>query len=109
MIHLLFLKQHAVKNTYKNPFITDHATILVNIYAFAVPYAIFMHLGSEEEITLLEFDEVEEGDQQENPQAASPEGEDQNPEELPECPDHRPTSFLKGKPRSILSLLVFYK
>ena len=66
-----------------------------------------MHLGSEEEITLLEFDEAEEGDQQEIPQA--PEEEEQNPEELLECPDHRPTSFLKGKPRSILSLPVFYK
>ena len=79
------------------------------MYAFAIPYAIFMHLGSEEEITLLEFDEVEEGDQQENPQVVAPEGEEQNPEELPECPDHCPTSFLKGKPQSILSLLVFYK
>ena len=68
-----------------------------------------MHLGSEEGITLLEFDEVEEGYQQENPQAAAPEGEEQNPEELPECPDHRPTSFLRGKPQSILSLSVFYK
>ena len=68
-----------------------------------------MHLGSEEEITLLEFDEVEEGDQQENPQVAAPEGEEQTLEELPECPDHRPTSFLRGKPQSILSLLVFYK
>ena len=53
-----------------------------------------MHLGSEEEITLLEFEEAEEGDQQENPQAAAPEGVEQNPEELPKCPDHRPTSFL---------------
>ena len=82
---------------------------LVNIYAFAISYAIFMYLGSEEEITLLEFDKVEEGDQQENPQVTAPEGEEQNPEELPECPDHRPTSFLRGKPRSILSLPVFYK
>ena len=105
MIYLLFLKQHAVKNTYKNAFLT--ATILVNIYAFAIPYAIFMHLGSEEEIMLLEFDEVEE--REENPQAAAPKGEEQNPEELLECPDHCPTSFLKGKPRSILSLPVFYK
>ena len=47
---------------------------------------------------LLEFSEEEEGDQQEIPQAAAPEEEEQNPEELPECPDHRPTSFLKGKP-----------
>ena len=86
-----------------------HYFILVRMYAFAIPYAIFMHLGSEEEITLLEFNRVEEGDQQENPQAAAPEGEEQIPKELPECPHHRPTSFLKGKPRSILSLLMFYK
>ena len=64
MMHLLFLKQHAVKNTYKNPFIMYHLTILVNIYAFAISYAIFMHIGSTEEITLLEFNEEEEGDQQ---------------------------------------------
>ena len=108
-IHLLLLQHHDVKNTYKNAFITYHHIILVVMHTFAKPYAIFMHLGSEEEITLLEFDEVEEGDQQENPQAAAPEGEEQNPEELPECPNHRPMSFLKGKPRSILSLLVFYK
>ena len=68
-----------------------------------------MHLGSEEEITLLDFEEAEEGDQQENPQVAAPEGVEQNPEELSECPDHRPTSFLQGKPWSILSLPVFYK
>ena len=79
------------------------------MYAFAISYAIFMHLGSTEEITLLEFNEGEEGDQQEIPQAAAPKEEEQIPEELPECPDHCPTSFLKGKPRSILSLPVFYK
>ena len=76
------------------------------MHTFAIPYAIFMHLGSEEEITLLEFDEVEEGDQQENPQAAAPKGEEQNPEELLECPNHRPTSFLKGKPQSTLEALL---
>ena len=86
-----------------------HHFILVRMYVFAISYAIFMHLGSEEEITLLDFDEVEEGDQQENPQVVAPEGEEQNPEELSECPDHLPTSFLRGKPRSILSLPVFYK
>ena len=68
-----------------------------------------MHIGSAEEITLLDFNEEEEGDQQETPQAAVPKEEEQTLEELLECPDHRPTSFLKGKPRSILSLLVFYK
>ena len=68
-----------------------------------------MHIGSTEEITLLEFNEEEEEDQQETPQATSLGEEVQTPKELPECPNHRPTSFLKGKPQSILSLLVFYK
>ena len=67
-----------------------------------------MHIGSPEGITLLEFEAVEEEDQ-EAPQQVALESEEQAPEELPECPDHRPTSFLKGKPRSILSLLCFYK
>jgi hypothetical protein len=29
-------------------------------------------------------------------------------EDLPECPDHRPAIFLKGKPQCMLNLL-FYK
>ena len=58
---------------------------------------------------MLEFNKEEERDQQETPQAATPEEEEQTPEELPECLDHRPTSFLKGMPRSILSLPLFYK
>ena len=86
-----------------------HHTILVSKYAFAISYVILMHLGSTEEITLLEFNEGEEGDQQEIPQAIAPEGKEQTPDELLECPDHRPTSFLKGKPWSILSLPAFYK
>ena len=68
-----------------------------------------MHIGSTEEITLLEFNEEEEGDQQETPQAIAPGEEEQTPKELPKCPDHRPTSFLKGNLRSILSLSLFYK
>ena len=70
-----------------------HHTILVSMYAFAMSYATFMHIGSIEEITLLEFNEGGEGDQQEIPQAAAPEGEEQTLEELPECPDHRPLPF----------------
>ena len=67
-----------------------------------------MHIGSPERITLLEF-EAEEEENQEAPQHVDLESEEQALEELPECPDHRCTSFLKGKPRSILSLLCFYK
>ena len=76
-----------------NAFIMCHHAILVRMYAFAIPYAIFMHLGSTEEITLLEINEGEEGDQQEIPQAAAPKEEEQTLEELPEYLDHRPHLF----------------
>ena len=45
----------------------------------------------------MEFELVEEEDQ-EAPQQVALEGQEQAPEELLECPNHRPTSFLKGKP-----------
>ena len=77
--HDAFVNTMLLRNTYTNAFFMYHHTALVNIFAFAIPYTIFMHLGSKEEITLLEFDEVEEGDQQENPQVVAPEGEEQNP------------------------------
>ena len=35
--------------------------IRVVIHAFAISYSIIMHIGSTEEITLLEFNEEEEG------------------------------------------------
>ena len=68
-----------------------------------------MHIGSSEEITLLEFNEEEEEDQQETSQAVALGEEEQTLDDLPECLDHRPTSFLKGKSQSILSLLCFTK
>jgi len=66
-----------------------------------------MHVGSQEGITLLEFEAVEEEDQQEAQQPIALEGEEQVLEDLPECPDNKPSSYLKGNPRSILSLLCF--
>ena len=87
----------------------SYRIIRVIVYAFMISYAILMHIGSTEKITLLEFNEEEKGDQQETPQATAPGEEEQTPEELPECPDHGPTSFLKGKPRGILSLPLFYE
>jgi hypothetical protein len=35
-----------------------------------------------------------------------PEAEEHR-EDLPECVDHQPSSFEKGKPRSIISLLLY--
>ena len=73
-----------------------------------VSYFMFMHIGSPEGITLFEFEAKEEENQEAQLQV-SPKSEERALEELSECPDHRPTSFLKGKPQSILSLLCFYK
>ena len=52
-------------------------------------------------VTLLEFEPVLPEEQEVQ---APEEGAD---EEVLECPNHQPSSFLKGKPRSILSLLCF--
>ena len=62
-------------------------------------------IGMPEGVTLLEFEganQEEEPEVQEIDEAAVE-------EELPECPDHHPSSFQKCKPRSILSLPCFYK
>jgi hypothetical protein len=71
-----------------------------------------MHaIGAPEGVTLLEFEPMNPEEQQGEPQEVQPpettrEG-GPNLEDLPKCPDHQPTSFLKGKPWSILSLLCF--
>ena len=67
-----------------------------------------MHIGSSEGITLLEFEEEPE-EQQEAPLVIALEGEEQTLEDLLECRNHIPTCFIKGKPRSILSLPCFTK
>jgi hypothetical protein len=36
-----------------------------------------------------------------------PEVDEEVGEDLPECPDHRPSSFERGKPRSTISLLLY--
>ena len=64
-----------------------------------------MHaIGATEEITLVELDvdlqeERQEVQHQEVPREGEPEAD-----HLPECPDHQPSTFMKGKPRSIISL-----
>ena len=73
-----------------------------------ISYFMLIHIGSPEGVTLLEFEEEAE-ENQEIPQPAAPEGEELASAELSECPNHQPTSFLKGKPRSIISLLYFVK
>jgi hypothetical protein len=55
------------------------------------------HTGSQEGTPVAVPEESEEQpEEQEVPEADEKVGED-----LPECPDHRPSSFERGKPRSI--------
>ena len=73
-----------------------------------ISYSMLMHIRSSEGIILLEFKE-EPKEQHEASQDIALEREDQSLEDLPECPNHRPTSFINGKPRSFLSLPCFTK
>ena len=63
-------------------FITLYPMLLVIIYASMISYSVLTHIGSSEGITLLEFEEEPE-QQQEAPQAIAPEGEEQTLEDLP--------------------------
>jgi hypothetical protein len=55
-------------------------------------------------VTLLEFEGAipeEDQEQPREPEEAASEGN--AVDELPECPEHSPSSFLKGKPRCMLT------
>ena len=106
--NLLSASGNAAENTYEDAFITSYHIIHVIIFVSMISYSMLMHIGLSEWKTLLEFKEEPE-EQQEAPQAIAPEGEEQTLEDLPKCQDHRPTSFIKGKSQSILSLPCFTK
>jgi hypothetical protein len=66
------------------------------------------HIGSQEEL-LVAVPEVQVGvNQQEIPAQEVQEAEKPG-EELSECVDHQSSSFEKGKPQSITSLLLYKK
>jgi hypothetical protein len=64
------------------------------------------HTGSQE-VTLVAVPEEPE-EQPEVQEQEVPEADEEVGEDLPECPDHRPSSFKKGKPRSISVLVCKY-
>ena len=62
-----------------------------------------MHtIGAVEEITLVEL----EADPQEVQHQEIPGEGELEADHLPECPDHQPATFVKGKPWSIISLPI---
>jgi hypothetical protein len=64
------------------------------------------HTGSQEEVPVAVQEEQAGGRPIGNQAHEVPEVEEQG-EDLPECVDHQPSSFEQGKPRSILSLLLY--
>jgi hypothetical protein len=64
------------------------------------------HTGSQEKIPVVVPEEQAEVDPQEIQAQEVPEAEEPG-EELLECMDHQPSLFERGKPRSILSLLLY--
>jgi hypothetical protein len=61
------------------------------------------YLGAPQGVTLLEFALLEPAEPQKDPPQEGEVGE----EDSPKCPNHHPTTFIVGKPRSILSLPIF--
>jgi hypothetical protein len=63
-------------------------------------------IGVPKGVTLLEFEgAIPEEDQEQQREPEDPAGEGVPADVLPECPDHHPSSFLKGKPRCMLTQL----
>jgi hypothetical protein len=61
-------------------------------------------IGILEGVTLLEFEGALLEEDQELPREPEEPASEGVPEDkLPECPDHRPSSFLKGMPRCMLT------
>jgi len=84
-----------------------HFIITFHLFCIHDSYVVHMHaIGVPEGVTLLEFKQglLEEQQQVQEQKVQAPEGV-VNEAELLECLDHQPSSFLKGKSRSILSLL----
>jgi hypothetical protein len=64
------------------------------------------HTGSQEESPVAVSEEQTEADLQELQAQEVPEEEEQG-EDLPECVDHQPSSFERGKPQSIIKSLLY--
>ena len=84
-----------------------HFIIIFHLLCMHDSYTMHMHaIGVPEGVTLLEFEQVLSEEQQQAQEQEVQAPEEGANEEVLECPDHQPSSFLKGKPRSILSLLI---
>jgi hypothetical protein len=89
-----------VKHVHSYASIHDHHLSLYIITFLVFTHTHVHHTGSQEEVTVLEPEEQVEGAQLDVP-AQEVQANEEADEELQECPDYRPSSFERGKPRSI--------
>jgi hypothetical protein len=65
-------------------------------------------IGVPEGVMLLEFEGAHQEEEHEQPEEPEvPASEESAVEELPECPNHYPSSFLKGKPQCMLTQYIY--
>jgi hypothetical protein len=82
---------------------TLHSLSMLHLFLCIHEIYLCIHAVSVPEgVTLLEFEGAHQEEEQEQPEEPGV-----PKEELPECPDHRPSSFLKGKPRCMLTQLLY--
>ena len=65
-----------------------------------------MHAIGAIEITLVELDVDPQEENQEVQHKEVPREREPKADHLPKCSDHQPATFMKGKPRSIISLSI---
>ena len=73
------------------------------------PFLIIMHAIGAPDATASFEPQVNPEGQEINPEVEVQQAGHEEPEEEIECPNHKPASFVKGKPRSILSLPLYFR
>ena len=86
-----------------------HSSITSSVILLMHSWDLLMHMhaiGATEEITLVELDAEPQEENQGVQHLEVPGEGEPKADHLPECPDHQPSTFVKGKPRSIISLPI---
>jgi len=65
-------------------------------------------IGASEIGATLEIERVNPEGQENSQEPEAQPAEPQEPKEEVECPSHEPTSFVKGKPQSIIRLSLYF-
>ena len=86
-----------------------HSFITSSVIHVMHSWYLFMHMhaiGATEGITLVELDAEPQEENQEVQHLEVPGEGEPEVDHLPECPDHQPSTFVKGKSRSIISFPI---